>query len=308
MTEKIAFISGSDSNYFPMLMEWVHSIRRFPKGDDFDICILDTGLTDRQCELLGSVVTKIVKPDWPCPIPARKIQGREFLKSCICRPYLKNYFPDYDLYFWMDSDTWIQDWEGVDLFIEGAQKKHIALTAGVDRSYPKSMRVKFRGLLPPKCRSFYFSNSKKAFGRRMAEHLFPEHQLLAGAFCLHKDAPHWDAWQKIIEKILKSRRGNAFTAEQLALGVMVHVEGLPVEILPAWTHWLCEHKPLWDQDEKVFVEPFVPHERIGILHLSGFDAMRTDRSETTSFRTLNGQDIELSYRYPYFDAETVAQG
>jgi len=49
--------------------------------------------------------------------------------------------------------------------------------------------------------------------------------------------------------------------------------------------------------------PHAPNETIGILHLSGVDEMRLDRSVKTDFQTLNGQDIELSYRYPYFDGE-----
>lgn len=300
---KHAFVTGADANYFPMMIEWIQSLRRFPGSDEFDICVMNTGLTDDQVKRLEPLVTTIIAPEWPCEISPRKIRGREFLKSCICRPFINEIFPGYDLYFWMDADTWVQGWEGIQLFMEAAQKKRIALTCSIDRAYPKSMRVKFRGILPPKVRSFYSSNAKKAFNKRMAEFLFPKHQLLAGGFCLHKDAPHWKKWQEIIVKILQKPRANAFTAEQLALGVMIYVDELPVEILPAWTHWLCEHKPLWDQEQQVFVEPFVPHEQISILHLSGFDEMRLDRSVKTSFQTLNGQDIELSYRYPYFNGE-----
>ena len=79
-----------------------------------------------------------------------------------------------------------------------------------------------------------------------------------------------------------------FTAEQLTLGMMIHLEGLPIEILPAYLHWLCEFKPLWNPQKQVFVEPFLPHETIGILHLSGFDQMRVDRSDTTDFQTTDG--------------------
>jgi hypothetical protein len=97
------------------------------------------------------------------------------------------------------------------------------------------------------------------------------------------------------------KRGKIFTAEQLSLGVLCHLEGYEKEILPAYSHWLCEFKPLWNTDECTFVEPYLPHERIGILHLSGVDAMRLDRNVTTDFKTLDGQSVQLSYRYPELD-------
>lgn len=300
-SEKITFVSASDHNYYPMLREWVHSVRRFEESADIDICILDSGMTEEQLAALKPHVTKIVKPDWPKAIPAHRIKGREYYKACVCRPFLPDYFPGYDLYFWMDADTWVQDWRGVEKFIEGGRRKKMTLTSQADRAYPKGMRVKWLGAWPFKARSFYFSNAKKAFGIKTAKEIFPYHVVLAGAFCLHKDAPHWAKWQALIIKALD--KGKVFTAEQLTLGIMTHLEKLPVEILPAYLHWLCEFKPLWDDERKLFVEPYIPHEPIGILHLSGFDQIRIDRSATTDFQTTEGRTFDYTYRYPYFDGE-----
>lgn len=299
---KNTFVSGSDHNYFPMLLEWVHCIRSFPQSKDFDICILDAGLTPEQLEILKPLVSKIHNPDWPCDIPERKIRGREFLKSCVCRPFINTYFPGYETYFWMDADTWVQNWRGVELFMKGAARKKITLTGQVDRTYPRQIRIKWLGRLPLKLRGFYFSNATQAFGFNKARELLPYHVLLAGAFAMHKDAPHWQHWQDLVVKAVK--RGKVFTAEQLTLGVMCYLDGYEFEILPAWTHWLCEFKPHFDTEKNVFVEPYLPHEEIGILHMSGFDEMRLDRSLTTSFKTLDGKEIEKSYRYPAFDGES----
>jgi hypothetical protein len=307
LKNKIAFVTGADSNYFPMLMEWIHSIRRFEQADNIAICVLDTGLTDPQRKILLEKVDRIEQPDWPCEIPARKIRGREFLKSCVCRPFINKIFDGYDIYFWLDSDTWIQDWDGPQYFIDGAHKGHMSVTTSADRAYSKAMRVKFFAGIPYKARSFYFTNAKRAFGIKTAVQLFPHHQIFAGAFCLHKDAPHWDVWQGLIVKALQSPFGKAFTAEQLTLGMMIYLKGLPAEILPAWTHWVCEYKPLWDEKNQQFVEPSLPHEPISILHLSGYDKMRVDRSDKTSFKTMTGQEISMSYRYPYFDGEKVIE-
>lgn len=292
---KIAFISGSDANYFPLLLEWAQSVRGFAQSKDIDICIIDAGLTPEQIEQLKPYAVKIHKPDWPCDIPAHKIRGREFLKSCVCRPFIPTYFPGYDYYFWMDADTWIQDWRGVELFLEGAKKNKITLTGQVDRAYPRQARIKWLWRWPWKVRGFYFNNARRAFSFDAAKKLLPYHVLLAGAFCLSKDAPHWERWQQLVVKALK--KGKVFTAEQVSLGVLCYLEGYEFEILPAWTHWLCEFKPFWDEKQNAFVEPFLPHNKIGILHLSGWDEMRLDRSLTTDFKTLEGGTVQKSYRF-----------
>ncbi len=298
---KTTFVSSADSNYFPMLIEWVHSVRSFKESADMDICIMNAGMTEAQLDDLRPHVTKIVEAEWPCPIPEHKIRGREYLKACVARPFIPDYFPEYDMYFWMDADTWVQSWRGVELFLEGGQRKKITLTGQVDRAYPRAVRVKWLGRWPWKVRGFYFSNALRAFDFKTAKALLPYHVLLAGAFCMHKDAPHWKRWQELVVQAIG--KGKVFTAEQVSLGKMCYLENYEFEILPGWSHWLCEFKPLWDEQKGCFVEPFLPHNELGILHLSGFDEMRVNRSVTTDFKTLGGGTVEMSYRYPDFDGE-----
>lgn len=298
---KTVFVSGCDSNYFPMLLEWLHSVRRFEQSKEIDICILDAGLTADQIERLKPHVASIVNPDWPVELPAHKIKG-EYLKGCVCRPFLPQIFPGYDTYVWMDADTWVQDWSAIELFLEGAKRNKIALSGQVDRSYPKGgARIKWLGCYPWKVRSFYFSNALKAFDFKTAKDLLSYHVLLAGMFALSKDAPHWTRWQELVKQAMT--KGKVFTAEQLCLGKMCYQEGFEFEMLPAYAHWLCEFKPLWDEDKKLFVEPNIPHETIGVLHISGFDEMRLDRSVTTKFKTLSGKEIDYTYRYQGFDGQ-----
>ncbi|MCI5059978.1 MAG: glycosyltransferase [Alphaproteobacteria bacterium] len=297
------FVSSSDHNYFPMLLEWVYSIRRFEQSKEMDICILNAGLKPEQVLKLEEQGCLVKKADWPCELPAHKIRGKEYLKSCVCRPYIPDYFPGYETYFWMDADTWVQKWNAVEMFLAGAQKGAITLTAQSDRAYPRQIRLKWLGYMPVKLRGFYFSNAKQAFGFKKAKELYPYHVLLAGAFALRGDAPHWKRWQELMLQALE--RGKVFTAEQLSLGVLCYLEGYKREVLPAYTHWLCEFKPLWNEDKKLFVEPSLPHAELGVLHISGWDDMRVNRSVFTDFETTGGKSIELSYRYPYFDGESA---
>ena len=156
------FVSGCDANYFPLLLEWLHSVRRFKEAEAFDICILDAGLTDEQRERLKPHVTSIVNPDWPADFPAHKKRG-EYLKACICRPFIPDMFPGYETYIWMDADTWVQGWRAVELYLEGAKRGKLTITAQADRAYKRQIRVKWLGALPLKIRGFYYSNALKSF-------------------------------------------------------------------------------------------------------------------------------------------------
>ncbi len=303
--EKIVFCSGCDSNYFPMLLEWLHSIRRFPQSEGSSFAVLDAGLKPEQVKKLKEMNVLVHAPEWPAKIPAYKIRGREYLKACVCRPFLRDYFPGHDLYVWTDPDAWVQNWSGVDLFLQGARLKKLAVAAQVDRAYPRAIRIKWIWRWPYKLRGFYFTNALKAFGFKTARELYAYNVLQAGVFALHHNAPHWDAWQKTIRRALK--RGKVFTAEQLTMGHVIYLQGFQAEILPAWAHWLAEFKPLIDDKTNQFIEPFLPHIPIGFMHVSGFDDMRRDRKLVTEFKTLAGQTRTRNFRNPFYDGEAEVE-
>ena len=303
---RIALVTGADSNYFPLLLEWISSVRAFKESEGMDICVIDAGLTSAQLTTLKPHVKSVVKPDWPAGVPAEKTKGIEFLKSCVCRPFIREMFKGYDIYMWMDSDTWVQDWAGVQMFIDAAARKkdRIAITNGADRSYPKPVRVKWLWRWPYRVANFYFSNGKKPFGFSAAKTLCATYVMNAGCFALSAAAPHWDVWQKNV--VLAAQKGRLFPAEQLSLGKTVYLDGCKAEYLPSYAHWICEYAPSWDAAKKVFVEPFTPHMTLGVLHLCGVDDQRASHKAKRVFETTDGGRIELNMRYPRLDAGDLA--
>lgn len=304
---KIAIISGCDKTYFPMLSELIASIRALPDPTiaTWDICIIDAGMTAPQSEYLKKHCAAVVKPEWPTEngVEPRGVNGRNYIKADVCRPFIPEYFPGYDVYFWIDSDCWVQNAEGLHLFIEGAMRGKLAVLAAADRCWPRGDRTQWLGPLPIKAKTFYYSNALKAFDRKMARKLFPQHTLSAGVFALHGDAPHWKKWQeRTLQGLVK---GNPFTSGQLGMGIMTYIDGLPAEHMPGWAHWLCQHTPTWEPKTKQFVETYLPHHPISILHMTGWDAMRRDRSLTMDVPTVEGEPAQMSLRYQAFDGETV---
>jgi hypothetical protein len=300
---RVALVSGSDSNYYPLLLEWIHSIRRFEQSANMDICVIDSGLTDFQRTELSQYAQKIVTPDWPDGVPLRKVQDKPFLKSCLCRPFINRLFPGYDMYVWMDSDTWVQEWEAVESFIHAAQKgDRMAVTIGADRALERPVRLKWL-LGFPIAKSFYYTHGLRVFGRKIAAQLLDKYTIFAGCFALSADAPHWNIWQKLV--VEAAQKGEPFPAEQLSMGKMIYIDGLRAEFLPSYMHWVCATLPKYNEVTQKFVEPSYPFTPIGIMHLSGVDAVRTDRAKKAKLLTPDDHMIEKNLRYPDFDAGTL---
>ena len=89
---KKTIVTLADSNYFSLLEELIHSIRKFKESESVNICVLDAGLTSEQIEKISSSVDDIKKAEWDIEIPTHK-KKKEWLKSQISRAFLQSIFP-----------------------------------------------------------------------------------------------------------------------------------------------------------------------------------------------------------------------
>src|SRR5262249_4539324 len=113
-----------------------------------------------------------------------------------------------------------------------------------------------------------------------------------GVFALHRDAPHWAAWARIMTNV--AQRTRFFFIEQTALNYVIFAECLPVEFLPAYCNWMPgDAAPGFDAERGLFVEPYAPHEVIGVMHLAGPE----QKSHIFRLRRLDGGVAETSLRY-----------
>ena len=104
----------------------------------------------------------------------------------------------------------------------------------------------------------------------------------------------------VIHKNLKeaSKKGRIFGSDQVALALSAFEDGLDFEFLPSYCNWICEHHmPKFCESRKVFVEPYVPHHNIALIHLAGLDAERQNRDIMHEITTLKGNKIKKSLRY-----------
>ena len=284
MRQGLLIVSGADRAYFPLLRDMVLSVRVL--RPDAAIGILDVGLDPAQREWAAERVTHLVAPGWDIDFPGRAQtpQGR---KAQFARPFLPRHFPGYETYLWIDADAWLQDWRAVELLVGAARSGKLAIVPEIDRAYKRHYkRPKLLGL------TLAWKNYREAFGWRVADRLGRNPMVNCGVFALHHDAPHWEAWGSVLTRVLQRTR--FFFAEQTALNYAIFAERLPVNFLPAYCNWAVgDALPAFDPARGLFVEPYTPHEVIGVMHLAGPD----QKSGVFRLDRLDGGAIETSLRY-----------
>ena len=61
INDKKTIVTLSDSNYFPLLEELIHSIRKFEESENINICVLDAGLTPTQVDKISTRLMRLKK-------------------------------------------------------------------------------------------------------------------------------------------------------------------------------------------------------------------------------------------------------
>ena len=299
MTKK-TIVTLSDSNYFPLLEELIHSIRRFKQSENIDICVLDAGLSSDQIELISTQVDEIKKADWDINIPFYK-KGKEWLKSQISRAFLPKYFPNYDKYLWIDCDAWVNSWECIENYFKACENNKLGITQSIGPGYRSLAKVswifnKFAAIKTQNYKHAKMSGLSEKDARKIA---FAPH-LNIGVFSLMKQSTCWEMWQKNLKKTLA--KGRVFGSEGLAINMTVYIDNAETEFLPINHNWITSHLlPVYDENEKTFKEPNIPNNEIGIMHMAagiwknGVD-MRVDKNIKVNIKSLKGKILEKSLR------------
>jgi hypothetical protein len=300
--KKNVIVSLADANYFPLLEELVDSIKRFRESKDVAICILDSGLTSDQKNSLLKKVDEIKPAEWDIQVPPDKVKGKEWLKSQVSRAFLPKYFPNYEKYLWIDCDAWVNDWNCLELYFKACDNEKLGITQTIGPGYKITSRVNWLigKLAIVKSQNFKHAIKSKIGYEKARKLAFAPH-INIGVFSLNKNSKVWEIWQKNLKQTL--RAGNIFGSEQLAINISVYIDNVTTEFLPLNCNWITSNLlPKYDEDQKTFVEPYLPNYKIGIIHLAagiwkdGKD-MRTDKNVKIEIETLNDKKIIKSLRF-----------
>ena len=300
--KKNVIVSLADANYFDLLNELIDSIKSFEKSKDIAVCILDAGLSEQQKDILSKKVDEIKSAEWDIDVPAFKVKEKEWLKSQVSRAFLPKYFPSYEKYLWIDCDAWVSNWDSVELYFKACEDGKLGITQTLGPGYKIMSKVNwlFGKIAVIKSQNFKHAIKSKIGINKARKLAFAPH-INIGVFSLEKNSPGWSSWQKNLEQTLKN--GNIFGSEGLAINMSVYIDELETEFLPLNCNWIASNLlPKFDEMKNIFVEPYLPNHKIGIMHLaagiwdSGKD-MRLDKEVRINIKTLQKKIISKSLRF-----------
>ena len=297
-----AIVSLADSNYFELLNELIESIKRFEQSKNVSICVLDSGLTKEQHNELSKKVDEIKKAEWDIEVPNYKVKGKEWLKSQVSRAYLPKYFPNYEKYLWIDCDAWVNDWNSIDLYFKACNDGKLGITQTMGPGYRVMSKVKwiYGKLAIIKSQNFKHAIASKININNARKLAFAPH-INIGTFSLEKNSKCWEIWQKNLRKTLSA--GNIFGSEGLAINISVYIDEVNTEFLPLNCNWIASNLlPKYDEKNQTFVEPFLPNNKIGIMHLAAGiwkdnKDMRLNKSIKIEIKTLENGLLNKSLRF-----------
>ena len=300
--KKNVIVSLADSNYYPILSELIDSIKRFSESNNTAICILDAGLSDSQKKELSSKVDEIKLAEWDIKVPDSKIKGREWLKSQVSRAFLPKYFPSYEKYLWIDSDAWVNDWKTVEIYFKACDNGKLGITQTIGPGYKITSRVDwvFGKLAVIKSQNFKHAIKSNISYEKARKLAFAPH-INIGVFSLEKNSICWNSWQDNLRQTLTG--GEIFGSEQLAMNMSVYIDNIETEFLPLNCNWITSNLlPKFDEENKTFVEPYLPNYKIGIMHLAAGiwkdnKDMRLDKDIKIDIKTLTGKILNKSLRF-----------
>ena len=300
--KKNVIVSLADANYFPLLEELIDSIKRFKESANVAICILDAGLTQNQKDKISNKVEEIKHAEWDIEVPGYKVKQKEWLKSQVSRAFLPKYFPNYEKYLWIDCDAWVNDWSSVELYFKACDNGKLGITQTIGPGYKITSKVNwlFGKLAIIKSQNFKHAVKSKIGYDKARKLAFAPH-INIGVFSLEKNSKAWSLWQENLAIALKA--GNVFGSEGLAINMSVYIDNLETEFLPLNCNWITSNLlPKFDEQNEIFVEPYLPNYKIGIMHLAagiwkdGKD-MRINKEIKIEIETLDNKKILKSLRY-----------
>jgi len=291
MSARVIINSACSAEFFHFAQGMVLSIRDKVEGKDIDIGYFDLGMSEEQRAWMIKQGVEVVQPQWEfglsdsegLPLPFRAI---------LCRPHLPKYFPGRDIYLHIDADAWVQDWSAVELYRQGASRGIMAVTPEIDRSFICNYRN------ARAYREFIIHIYTDLHGPEVAAKYRDYPIFNTGVFAIPAGSPIWQGWQNRISEALSRKRN--FHVEQCSINFELfenfdrYVEqGL--ELLPARCNWVCHQSlPMFDAKRECLVEPFLPHEKLGIVHRASDDFKQ---QKTGTIKTTDGGVREMNLKY-----------
>ena len=266
--KKNVIVTGSDKKYYPFLKNLVNSLIKSNSLDICDLCILDVEDNSQYLEELDSKITKKKKANFNLNILFKDRQ--DWFKLLTERPFMKDYFPGYDKYIWMDADTEVLSNDGIKNIIDACDDKDLAIAPEINESYVfKSSKFGIKKIFKSyyKISGWSFKNYRKYFSDRIGEDLFFKPLFNNGIFCLKSTSKIWDLWKTEYQGALnKAKTSYGIKTDQLSLNKIIYENFEKISILDSTNNWLVSRSEKIKRINNDFFTPSFPNRKINILH------------------------------------------
>lgn len=266
--KKNVIVTGSDKKYYPFLKNLVNSLIKSNSLDICDLCILDVEDNSQYLEELDSKITKKKKANFNLNILFKDRQ--DWFKLLTERPFMKDYFPGYDKYIWMDADTEVLSNDGIKNIIDACEDKDLAIAPEINESYVfKSSKFGIKKIFKSyyKISGWSFKNYRKYFSDRIGEDLFFKPLFNNGIFCLKSTSKIWDLWKTEYQGALnKAKTSYGIKTDQLSLNKIIYENFEKISILDSTNNWLVSRSEKIKRINNDFFTPSFPNRKINILH------------------------------------------
>lgn len=296
MAKRYIVVTASDDTYAPLARDLVRSLRANHASIEFDIGMLDLGLSETVKANFKEDNIHFVKPGVDIEYPGRLAWETvaPFYRAMTSRPFLRDYFPGYDAYMWMDADSWVQTPDALDTMLPAAaEDQALYIASEIDRDYSPYF-------LSSQPWEYHFKWYHAHFPEGIVSQFFPRPMLNTGVLALSAQSLIWAEWAATFKDCLASIPAltkENFMSEQLSLNVALHLKSLPFKVMPSEFNWLSLYAlPLIDAKTGHYLRPTLPRTTLSVIHLThkkklGRLEMQTTEGQTVT-RSLTYSDYE----------------
>ena len=256
--EKKIIVTASNEAFAALLFDLIESLEQFSNSLADKIGVLDLGLSDGSKTKLLARNIDVVSPVWDIDVSAEVRASKPYLRAMTARPFLPRYFPGYDIYLWLDADTWVQDKSAIKWLFAAAFDGSMALVPEMHPSY----RIT-QGTL-----NWKLDRLGACYRRDFTRFLHLRNYFNTGVFAMKSNAPHWKFWADSFAEGVNNCESQ-FVSDQTALNYAIWKNSLKTHPLPATCNWCCHLSlPAYNKFSGRFCEPHLPHRELGIIHMT----------------------------------------
>jgi hypothetical protein len=249
-----------DSKFFYQGRECIRTIKRHCR-QPVEICVLALRLAPGELEWLNAQGV-VLRQDYDQLLGSADLPLYAY--SQLCRPYLRELFPGFEIYMWVDADIRFVHHDAFDLYFHAARSpgNPVAICQESDGAYINVWS-------PDEAWGYHHMKNERlqaVYGGEVYRRMQYFYNFNTGIWAVHRDSTFWGIFKDEL------RHGQEFgfshLREQDAMNVALLKWGEQPAILPSTMNWLCGLSvPEHNLDTGRFVRPVLPHEPISVMHL-----------------------------------------